>query len=84
MSIYTDTAPATLHAEITPSDTVDLIDGNGTPRFRALYVKTDGDLVLMDMALVQVTYAVVSGMVLPFRPRRVMEASTATVIGWSS
>jgi hypothetical protein len=82
--IYTDTAPATIHEEITPSDTIDLLDGNNEPRFRALYVTAEGDLSLMDTSGITVVYPVAAGQILPFRPKRVMVASTASVVGWRS
>jgi hypothetical protein len=71
-------SPGIRHYAITPSDTADL-----PRRPRALRVQTSGNLVLSDEAGTSITYAVIAGDVLPFRPIRVMATgTTASVVGW--
>jgi hypothetical protein len=68
--------PATRHYAITAADS-DL-----AVRPRALYVLTDGDLVLRDEQGTDITYPVTAGSVLTIRAIQVRAASTATVVGW--
>ena len=68
--------PGTRHYTITAADS-DL-----AVRPRALYVLTDGDLVLRDEQGTDITYPVTAGLVLPFRATQVRSTSTATVVGW--
>ena len=71
------TDPGWRHAVVVPHDTAPL-----DPRPRALYVSAGGTLVLND-GVVDVSYVVVAGQVLPFRPVRVnATGTTATVIAW--
>lgn len=71
-------SPADRHVAITASDTVDI-----TPRPRAIYCQTAGNLRLRDSAGTELTYAVTAGQTLPFRAARVMlTGTTATVFGW--
>ncbi len=70
--------PADLHQAITPSDSVDV-----SPKPRALWVQTDGNLSIADRAGTVLTYAVKAGMVIPFRATKVRATgTTATVYGW--
>lgn len=72
------TSPATRHYAITPTDGVDL-----DPRPRALFVLTDGDLVIRDELDTEITYAVTAGTILPFRAAGIESTgTTATVVGW--
>lgn len=71
-------SPADRHFAIAPSDTVDI-----TPRPRALYCQTGGNLRLRDAAGTDLTYAVTAGQTIPFRAARVLlTGTTATVFGW--
>lgn len=70
--------PASQHAVLTPNDTTDI-----SPRPRALYINTAGDVQITDENGVSVTYAsVAAGTILPFSPVRLGSATTATVVGW--
>ncbi|MFE3836072.1 spike base protein, RCAP_Rcc01079 family [Pseudogemmobacter sonorensis] len=70
-------SPATGHAAITPSDSEDL------PVIpRVIYCATAGTAVLQDAAGVVVSYPVEAGQILPISPRRVLAASTASLVGW--
>lgn len=68
-------APADIHFIITPAN----VDLEIKPR--ALYVISEGDLILRDQTGVDITYTVAVGL-LPFRPVQVRVGSTATVVGW--
>ena len=63
--------PATGHASLTPSDTTD----EAAP-FRSLYIGTPGDVVVVDMNGVAVTYANVPVGILPVQGTRVNATST--------
>jgi hypothetical protein len=70
--------PAERHYTISPSDTEDL-----PFRPRGIFVLTAGNVVLRDMANVEISYPVTVGMQLPFRPIRVMATGTdATMVAW--
>jgi hypothetical protein len=71
-----DTAPGRRWKAITPDDDTDLgLD------LRAIYVGGDGDVALIDYDGNTATFAgVLAGTILPVRPRRVLEATTATAI----
>ncbi|MEQ3625996.1 MAG: hypothetical protein ABNH26_08815 [Celeribacter sp.] len=72
------TSPATRQYAITPTDGVDL-----DPRPRALFVLTDGDLVIRDELDAEITYPVTAGSLLPFRAVGIeATGTTATVAGW--
>lgn len=71
-------SPASNHFSITPSDSVDM-----ALKPRAIYANTGGTAALVDGAGVVVTYDVVAGQTLAFRPVRVnATGTTATLIGW--
>ena len=70
-------SPAFRHFAIVPDNDNDL-----AIKPRALYVSVAGNVVLQDDKGVSVIYPVTAGQILPFRPVRVLEATTATVIGW--
>lgn len=71
-----DTAPGRIWRAITPADDVVLgLD------LRALFVGGAGNLVLVDYDGNTATFTgVAAGTMLPIRPRRVLAASTATLI----
>lgn len=71
------TSPATRHAAVTPDDDEDL------PFIaRALYVLTDGDLVVRVQS-VDITYPVFAGQVLSIRAVRILATgTTATCVAW--
>lgn len=71
-------APALSHKAVTPSDSTDLTSVGAS----GIYVLTSGNLVLQGLGGVSVTYPVVAGQFLAFRPTRVMAASTATCVLW--
>jgi len=65
--------------EVTADDDNDLPDG----ACRGLLVTADGDLTIVaddDATVDAVTFPVVAGQIVPVRTRRVMEATTATVL----
>jgi hypothetical protein len=83
--IATDGGPASAQTAITPSDITSLLDGNGLPRCRALWVTETGDVVIQDQTGISITYpAVPAHTLIPFRPAKVMAATTATVVCWRS
>jgi hypothetical protein len=51
---------------------------------RAIYVATDGNLVIKDWTgtAVTVTYAVKAGDVLPFTPSEIVDTTTANIVLW--
>ena len=70
-------SPAEGHLAITPSDTP-LTD---IPK--AIYVGGAGTLVMQDKNAVDVTYTVLAGAIIPFRPTIIKAASTATgIVAW--
>lgn len=71
------TAPADISYAIVPSDTQNL-----PRRPRALRVVTAGILSIMDMENNVSTFNVADNEIIPFRPKRVMAATTAVVLGW--
>lgn len=71
-------APALSHKAVTPSDATDLTPVGAS----GIYVLTAGNLVLRGLDGVSITYPVVAGQFLAFRPTRVMAASTATCVLW--
>lgn len=70
-------SPADRHFAITANNAADV-----DPKPRYIYVATAGNLVIADSDGTEVTYAVTAGQHLRFRPTRIMETSTATVVGW--
>lgn len=68
---------ASRHFAITPSDDADL-----AIRPRALYCTAAGNAVVRDELGVDVTYPLTVGQILPFRGVRILETTTATVVGW--
>jgi len=70
------TSPAYRHFTVTPANADMAI------RPRAIYVATDGALIMRDDLGADITYAVIAGQVLPFRPLQIRTGTTATVIGW--
>ncbi|WP_210527341.1 spike base protein, RCAP_Rcc01079 family [Rubellimicrobium arenae] len=71
-------SPGDRHQPITPSDTLAV-----SPRPRALWCQTSGDLVIEDCDGTQLSYAVTAGQILPFRAARILATgTTATVYGW--
>lgn len=70
--------PATLHYQVTPSNTAML---NPVPRM--LYALSNGNITMVDSANVSITYPVVAGQFLKFRPIRIHTDSTANVAAWS-
>lgn len=71
------TNPGDNHFEIVPDDDADL------PFIpRAVFCAEDGDLVAIDAGGVPLTYSMTAGQFLPFRVRRVGEATTGTYYGW--
>jgi len=73
---YLSSSPATRQYVITPAD-ADLDNP-----VRALYIADDGDLVIEDHGGNVVTYPVVAGQIIPFSPKQIRAATTASVIGW--
>jgi hypothetical protein len=69
-------APATRHYTVTPANA----DLPVVPR--AIYIATDGDVVVRDGAGIDVTYPVVAGQLLQIRAVQVRTGTTATVIAW--
>ena len=67
------------HFAITPSN-----DTNLTIQPRAIRVGASGNVVLRDGAGVDVTYAVIAGEVITFRPVRVLATGTTAtgLVGW--
>lgn len=64
--------PGARHYAVTPHDSTDF-----TASFRALYIGTGGDVVIVDMNSTAVTYKnVPAGTVIPMRGRRVNSTST--------
>jgi len=60
---------------LTPNNTTILDD------FRALYIVSDGNVVVDDFRNNEETFPVTAGQVLPIQPKRLKTTSTATVIG---
>lgn len=80
-STYADSpvSPARSIRAVTPEDDEDLPDGT----CKALFVLESGDLEIIaenDADNEEVTIAVTAGWLVPVRVRRVMEATTATVL----
>lgn len=69
-------SPASKHAVITPSDSVDL-----PTRPRAIKCLAAGDVVIRDEAGTDVTYPVVAGEVLQIRAVRVLATNTTVAAG---
>lgn len=74
--LATDAGPASAHSAVTPSDTTSLLDQNGLPRCRALYIEGAGDISITDATGVTIVYTVPAGTLLPFRPSRVNSTNT--------
>ena len=72
-------SPASLHATVTPSDSVDL-----TFPCRSLRVDVAGDVAVVDAAGTVVTYTCTAGEILPIRANRVnATGTTATgIVAW--
>lgn len=71
-------APKRRHKTLTPDNDADL-----APQPDCLYVAAAGDVQLVDGDGTSITYADVPVGIFPFRPKRLGEATTATVIGWN-
>lgn len=87
MAQSTDGGPKSIHAAITPSDTVYLTKGatkNGPLLYHALYITGAGNIAIQDKNDVVITYAVPANFILPFRPQRVMATNTTAtgIVGW--
>lgn len=71
-------SPADRHRAIVPSD-----DAPVSPRPRALWCQSAGDLAIEDRDGTVLSYAVQPGQILPFRAVKVRATgTTATVYGW--
>lgn len=70
-------SPASEHYTITPDSLSDV-----TPMPRAIKVITGGTLSIMDKNGTVQDYTVTDGEVFSFRPKRVMDDTTAVVMGW--
>jgi hypothetical protein len=77
MSSVQDITGSRTFAAVTPSDTADnLLLGNGKPP-KGVYVGVGGDIVAVDWDGTAVTFiGVVTGTILPIRPRRINATST--------
>lgn len=69
--------PGSSHVVLKPNDDADI-----DPVPRALWIATAGDVAIRDAAGTDLIYRHVPVGVFPFRPVRLLEATTATVIGW--
>src|SRR5436305_1060048 len=79
-----DTTKASIDAQA-PADDIFTIAGNDGADLatvpKALFVLTDGNLAVRGVSGTTVTIPVKAGMIIPLRARRVMTATTATVVG---
>lgn len=75
-STEAETKPATTHTAITPSNTASLLDNNGVPLCRALFIESGGDISITDLNDTTIVYTVPDATLLPFRPKRVNSTST--------
>lgn len=69
--------PPRYHATLTPDDDNDL-----SPLPAAIFIAEEGILAIRDAAGTDVTYSAVLVGLLPFVPTRILETTTAVVIGW--
>lgn len=76
-----ETKPATTHLSVTPSDTTSLLDNQGVPICRALFIEGAGDISITDINDETIVYTVPAATLLPFKPKRVNSTlTTATGI----
>lgn len=52
------------------------------PMPRAIYVSVAGTATFVDENDVSISYTLVAGSILPFRPKKVTSITSATLIGW--
>jgi hypothetical protein len=81
--VRTDTGPPNTQTVLTPSNSLVATDAQGNV-CRALFVRVAGDVVVTDGRGNQVTYpAVAANTLIPFKPRFLNTATTATVVCWT-
>ncbi len=71
-------SPADVHRVITPNDLADL-----PFKPRAIIALTSGTVAIQDKLGTSITYSVIAGDLLPFRPTRILATgTTATLVAW--